>query len=232
MRAPPDTSFAARFAATKLDDSGSPQKLVVASSGRHLWAGVWNGLADGGPTLTEQVASRLSLGLQPAIRESEIERAWQTDPSRLDAWELAMRALCLAVSVDDASESKALDLLEQAMELSPRDPLPAALAAWCRGLRGGHNFCPGSEDEKSAARVLAERAVRLGNGDALTETFISAGYTLAHDLARAEIHADRALALDGGCAWAWGRRGWVHAYRGESQEAIECFQTARSLAPR
>jgi tetratricopeptide (TPR) repeat protein len=79
--------------------------------------------------------------------------------------------------------------------------------------------------------VLAERAVRLGSSDALTETFIAAGYTLSHDLARATIHADRALALDGGCAWAWGRRGWVHAYRGETQEAIECFQTARSLAP-
>jgi tetratricopeptide (TPR) repeat protein len=65
----------------------------------------------------------------------------------------------------------------------------------------------------------------------LTETFIAAGYTLAHELARAEIHADRALALDGCCAWAWGRRGWVHAYRGESKEAIECFHTARSLAP-
>lgn len=205
--------------------------LIDASSGRHLWAGGWNSLADELSALSEQVASRISLALQPAIRECEIERAWRIDPSQVGAWELTMRALRCVVSVDDASECKGLELLEQAMELSPRDPLPVALAAWCRGLRGGHNFCSGSEDEKSAARVLAERAVLLGSSDALTETFIAAGYTLAHDLARAAIHADRALALDGGCAWAWGRRGWVHAYRGETLEAIECFQTARSLAP-
>ena len=204
--------------------------LIDSSRGRHLWAGAWNGLTDELPVLAEQVAAHISSALQPALRESEIDRAWQTDPCRLDAWGLTMRALRYVVSVDGTLEL-GLELLEQAIELAPRDPLPVALAAWCHGLRGGHNFCPSSEDEKSAARALAERAVRLGSSDALTETFISAGYTLAHDLARAAIHADRALALDGGCAWAWGRRGWVHAYCGETQEAIECFQTARSLAP-
>ena len=100
------------------------------------------------------------MALQPVIRENEIAKAWQIDPSRLGAWELAMRALRLVVSMDNASESLALDLLEHAMELSPRDPLPAALAAWCRGLRAGHNFCPDSGDEKSAARVLAERGTQ------------------------------------------------------------------------
>jgi tetratricopeptide (TPR) repeat protein len=42
---------------------------------------------------------------------------------------------------------------------------------------------------------------------------------------------ERALTLNGGSAWAWGRRGWIKAYRGEAAEAIECFQIARALAP-
>jgi tetratricopeptide (TPR) repeat protein len=40
-----------------------------------------------------------------------------------------------------------------------------------------------------------------------------------------------ALTLDGGSAWAWGRSGWIHAYRGKSVDAIERFQIARNLAP-
>jgi len=60
---------------------------------------------------------------------------------------------------------------------------------------------------------------------------LAAGYTLAHDLEAAAIHAERALTLDGGSAWAWGRSAWIKAYRGEAMEAIEQFQIARALAP-
>jgi tetratricopeptide (TPR) repeat protein len=71
----------------------------------------------------------------------------------------------------------------------------------------------------------------LNTGDALVETMLAAGYTLAHDLEAAAIHAKRALALDGGSAWAWGRSAWIKAYRGEAMEAVERFQIARALAP-
>ena len=54
---------------------------------------------------------------------------------------------------------------------------------------------------------------------------------LAHDLAAAEAHARHALTIDGGSAWGWGQLAWVYAYRGETTEAIECFQIARALAP-
>jgi len=60
---------------------------------------------------------------------------------------------------------------------------------------------------------------------------LAAGYTLAHDLKTASIHANRALELDGRSAWAWSRSGWVKAYGGEPQDAIERFQIARAMAP-
>ena len=89
----------------------------------------------------------------------------------------------------------------------------------------------GLSEFEATARTLAGRAADLNRGDPLTETFLAAGYTLAHDLATAAVHADRALALDGGSAWAWSRVGWRKAYGGESAEAIECFQISRALTP-
>jgi len=142
-----------------------------------------------------------------------------------------MRALPRVLSVEPATEEMALELLEQAMECAPSDALPVALAAWCHGLRGAHNFSPRPDKEKTAARDLAKRAAQLNTGDALTETLLAAGYCLAHDLATAALHSERALALDGGSAWAWGRNGWIKAYVGEAAEAIERFQIARALAP-
>jgi adenylate cyclase len=52
---------------------------------------------------------------------------------------------------------------------------------------------------------------------------------MLHDLDAAEMHVDRALALDGGCAWAWQRKGANKVFRGRSAEAIECFQISDSL---
>jgi tetratricopeptide (TPR) repeat protein len=60
---------------------------------------------------------------------------------------------------------------------------------------------------------------------------LAAAYSLTHDLTAAEAHARNALTIDGGSAWAWGRLAWVHAYRDEAADAIECCQIARVLAP-
>jgi len=142
-----------------------------------------------------------------------------------------MRALPSVTKVEAESESMALELLDEAMQRAPNDPLPMAIAAWCHGLRAGHHFTVRPQVEKATARELAARAAQLNAGDALAETVLAAGYALAHDLASAAVHAERALALDGGSAWAWGRSGYVKAYCGRASEAVEEFQIARSLAP-
>ena len=55
--------------------------------------------------------------------------------------------------------------------------------------------------------TLAERAQRIG-GDGTT--FVILGHALAgaHELQAAEVVTQRALQLDGGSSWAWGRRAW------------------------
>ena len=205
--------------------------LIDAPAGRCLWADRWDGDSNDLLGLEETVAARIATAIQPFVREAEIDRACRQDTARLNGWELTMRALPRVLSTEAVAEEMALEMLEQAMEIAPNDPLPLALAAWCRGLRGSHNLCAQPEREKAGARTLAERAVSLNSADALTETFLAAGYTLAHDLSTAALHADRALALDGGSAWAWSRIGWLKAYAGEWAEAIETFKISRALAP-
>ncbi len=203
-------------------------RLLDAATGRYLWADRWDSACSDLFEFEERVAERIAAAIQQPMREAEIDRAWRQDAAQLNAWELTMRALPRVLSVEAAAEEMALELLERAMERAPSDALPMALAAWCHGLRGCHNFCQRPDQEKAAARELARRAAQLNSGDPLTETMLSAGYCLAHDLATAAIHADRALVLDGSSAWAWGRSGWIKAYAGEAAEAIERFQIARA----
>jgi tetratricopeptide (TPR) repeat protein len=207
-------------------------RLLDVATGRYLWAAAWDGGDVRDPIgFEERVARGVARAIQPVLRDAEIDRATHRARGDLTAWELTMRALPLVTAVDAAPEGMALELLEEAMERAPHDPLPIATAAWCRGLRAGHHFTARPEVEKAAAHELASRAANLNAADALAETMLAAGYTLSHDLTSAAVHADRALALDGGSAWAWGRSAWVKAYRGRASEALEEFQIARSLAP-
>jgi AraC-like DNA-binding protein/tetratricopeptide (TPR) repeat protein len=205
--------------------------LRDASSGKHLWADCWNGGLDDTFEFEDRVSTQVAGALQSILREAETHRANRKDPALSTAWELTMRALPSILTIEPAAAGTALELLERAMELAPGDALPVSMAAWCRGLRAAHHFTAQSASELQTARMLAARASGLTSCDPLAETMLAAAHTLAHDLDTAAVHVGRALTLDGGSAWAWGRSGWIHAYRGNSGEAIERFQIARNLAP-
>jgi AraC-like DNA-binding protein len=216
------------------DDAGRWRVVVMlidAATRRYIWADRWDGQADETFSFEERIAARAASAIERSVQGAEIDRARSKDPSQLNAWELTMRALPRALSIGATSQAEALDLLEQAMELAPADPMPLALAAWCHGHRGGHHFTPHPTAEKQAARELAARAAERTAGDPVAMALLASAYTLAHDLTTASMHCERALALDGACVWAWNRSGWVCVYRGEAREAIERFQIARSISP-
>jgi AraC-like DNA-binding protein len=205
--------------------------LIERPANRYIWA---ESVEFGGGHDAEYqdwLSSLAASALRSIVRDAEIDRVAGKDPAQLTAWELSMRALPMVIAADPAAHAAALELLDRAVELTPRDPLPMALAAWCHGLRAGHHFTCQLQTERAQALRLASAASILSAGDPMADTMLSAAYMLAHDLPAAEAHARRALATDGGSAWAWGRLGWVHAYRGEAKEAIEHCQIAHALAP-
>ena len=203
--------------------------LLDVVTGRYVWADHYDGDDRDLSWCQDRVTTRMARAVERSVRAVEIDRCCLKDASQLNAWELTMRALPRALSLGPAAEGMALELLEEAMELAPEDALPVALAAWCHGLRAGHHFTSKPEAERRLARTLVTRAAKLSLGDPLAETFLAAGYTLAHDLETAAIHVERALMLNGGSSWAWGRSGWIEAYRGQAGNAIERFQIARTL---
>jgi len=205
--------------------------LLEAATGRYLWADSSEGTLADVFAFEQRAAERAAQALQPVLRDAEVARAWRQGPAELSSWELTMRALPSVLSIEPRAASMALEWLERAMELAPHDALPVSLAAWCHALRAGHNYVPQTEAEGQTALRLAERARLLGTGDPSAEAMLAAAYSLSGDLDKASIHVDRALALDGGSAWAWGRSGWIHTYRGETAGAIEHLQIARALAP-
>lgn len=196
--------------------------LLDAASGRCLWADNWTGERDETFAFEEQAAHRLATKLRAVIGGVEIERAWRKEPEQLKSWDLTMRALSRAVVVATPFLAEGLDLASKAIEMAPLDPLPLAVAAWCHTLLGARRGALGG-------RACAERAAQSPIRDPNAEALLAGAYTMMHDLDAADVHIDRALALDGGCAWAWLRRSIVGTFRGRTADAIECLQIAAGL---
>jgi AraC-like DNA-binding protein len=205
--------------------------LLDRSTSRLVWTERFEQPADNVPGSMDWLCASIALAVWSVIRDAEIDRATAKDPLELAALGLCMRALPAVLAADPSAHGAAIELLQQAIERAPHDPLPLSLAAWCHGLRAGHHFTARPQAEREEARLLSLQASALSANDPVSDTMLSAACMLAHDLTSADNYARRALSIDSGSAWGWGRLGWVHAYRGETAKAIECCKVARALAP-
>ena len=108
--------------------------------------------------------------------------------------------------------------------------LAMALAAWAHIQGVVYHFTDDPEQERARSLDLARRARALA-GDATVLAVLGNALTLLGDLDAADIVIRKALSLDGGSAWAWSRSGWIDAYRGDAESAVDRFKIALDLAP-
>jgi AraC-like DNA-binding protein/tetratricopeptide (TPR) repeat protein len=228
----------ARFAryqmAAAIRGSGAHKRLLVhlidQDNGRQLWAHRTDGVLTDGSESHEELATRIVAALQPCLRGAEIERAWNRPDSELSAHDLALRAMPGVLSLDAEGNARALELLERALHSNPDSTLATALAAWAYIQRVIYHFTPDLTRERARGIELAHKARSLP-GDATALAVLGNALTLLDELDSAAFLVHKALAIDGGCAWAWSRSGWLDVYQGDPESAVERFKIALDLAP-
>jgi AraC-like DNA-binding protein/tetratricopeptide (TPR) repeat protein len=204
--------------------------LIDQESGRQLWAHRTEGVLIDGSQSHEPLATRIVAALQPCLRSAEIERARDRPESELGPHDLALRAMPGVLSLDAEGNAQALELLERALHRNPDSALAAALAAWAHVQRVIYHFTSDPMRERARAIELAHKARSLP-GDATALALLGNALTLLDELDSAALVVGKALAIDGGCAWAWSRSGWLDVYQGDPESAIERFKIALDLAP-
>jgi AraC-like DNA-binding protein len=205
-------------------------RLVDRETGRHLWAHRAEGPFDGAAAFDEQLATRITAALHPTLRSAEIDRAFRKPDTDLSAQDLALRAMPGVLSLDAEGNARALQLLNAAMDRDPDHALAAALAAWAHGQRLVYHFTSTPAEDRARSNELARRALALP-ADPTVLAVVGNALTLLRDMDAAEQVIGKALAVDAGSAWAWGRSGWIDAYKGNDESAIEKFTIALELAP-
>jgi tetratricopeptide (TPR) repeat protein/AraC-like DNA-binding protein len=205
-------------------------RLIDGESGTHLWAHHCDGAFGGEADPAERVALRIAAALQPCLRRAEIDRAQRKSERDLTAHDLTLRAMPGILSLDADGNARGLDLLSRATDRDPHQPLAVALAAWAHVQRVTYHFTSSPEKARACAAELAHKAQAMAD-DASALAILGNAFTLLGDLEAAELVVRKALAMEGGSAWAWSRLGWIDLYKGDVGSAIERFKVALDIAP-
>jgi len=205
-------------------------RLLDQDGIRTLWAqrieGVLLPEVDG----HDQLATRIVAALQPNLRHAEIDRALAKPDLDLTAHDLALRAMPGVLTLSGDGNARALELLGKAIDSDPDHGLATAMAAWAHAQRVVYHFSSKPEADRGRGLALA-RKVGTEAADSTVLSVLGNALTLLDELGPAEQVVRRALAVDGGAAWAWSRCGWLDVYQGDPQSAIERFRIALDLAP-
>ena len=127
---------------------------------------------------------------------------------------------------------EALKLFYRAIELDHDFVTAYGMAAWCYLWRSAHGWTTDRSKEFEETARLARRVAELGKDDAIALS--TGGLALAYvtgDLEGGEAMIDRALALNPNLTTAWYASGWVRAFLGETDLAIDHLARAMRLSP-
>jgi TolB-like protein len=225
--------YARYFLTGKVMRSGGRLRFILhvadAATGEHVWGDSFDGDPAQPLEFQDRVVAGVTRVISPRIRGAEIDRVQRALPENLDAYGLAMRALPYVFASRAEASLRALELLNRAIEIDPDFGLAAALAGWCHGQLVMYNGTPTPREDTVRALQLVRRAAILVDDDPVALTAQCAVHTMASEFDLAEALVARALAIDPLSGWAWGRSGWLHSYRGNTEAAIEHFGRALTL---
>jgi TolB-like protein len=207
-------------------------QLIDAGGGAHLWADRFDGSLEDVFELQDQITAKVVGAIAPKMEQAEMERAKRKPTDSLDAYDYYLRGMASTYLGTKDAIAEALALFNEAIERDPDFGTAQGMAAWCHLWRHVNGWTINRSEEEAQTRYLAQRAAVIGKDDAVALCF--GGLALArvtHDCEGGIALIDRALALNPNLAAAWNASGWVRAFLGETDVAIEHVQRAIRLSP-
>jgi TolB-like protein len=205
-------------------------ELVDAATGIHLWGNRYERQLGDIFALQDEIAMNVVGAIEPNLRKAELERIRRKRPGSFDVYDLVLQAMPFAFSHMPEMASRAIPLLERALELEPGLAAAHAPLALCYHARYGR---AGLRDEDRDAAVRHARAAILGGTDDAIALGI-AGFVIAmdeRDHATAMSLFERALTLSNSNALSFSCSALALAWMGQTELAIERAQRALRLSP-
>jgi adenylate cyclase len=204
-------------------------QLIEAATGAHLWADRFDGPLDEIFELQDKVTSSVVAAIVPRLEQAEIDRSERKPTESLDAIDLYYRAIQSFRRLTRQGNEDALRLARQAISLDPNFAAAYGVALECYGHRRDEGWI--SDYDVAEGKQYAVRATELGDDAyALARAALFSANVLIN-FGTADAIVDQALAVNPNLSTAWRARGWISAFLGRHEAAIEQFQYAMRLNP-
>jgi TolB-like protein len=209
-------------------------QLIDAGSGRHLWADRFDGDLRDVFDLQDRIAESVVAAIEPTVQFAEVERQKSSKPSRLDAYDLLLRAYGLEHAFTAESTAAALACLDRALAIDPTYAQALAMAAYCHALRHFQGWIVPDDTHDAEGVSLAWRAVELAPNDAQVLWMAAfAIWNMSPDRrdAAPELFA-RSLMINPNSVMALTLGGWIEIMRGNQNTGRTMIERAQRLSPR
>ena len=208
-------------------------QLVDAATGTHLWAEEFDGPMADVFELQDKVASHVAGVIDPLLLDAEIRHASEHPTTDMNAYHLYLRAMPHLRAWSREDNLQAIALLEQAVECDPRYGMALASLALCHSQNVLSGWADDIAREREQSIAWARRALEAAPDDSSAVTS-AAGALLntGEDVEVLKRLVDGALDRNPSHAFAWLWSGWMRTVSGESDRAIEHFETSMRLDPR
>jgi adenylate cyclase len=207
-------------------------QLIDALSDAHLWANNFEGSLDDVFDLQDKVAISVAGVIEPALVAAETRRSIQRQTTDITVYDLYLRAHTESMSWEKSRVLRALDLLDEALELDPYYGPALVQAALCHTNLEVNGWSEDPERERNQGVDLARRALRTSGEDpiVLSEAAFVIGY-FEQDIDSAIGLMDRSLELNPSSAIAWTRSGWMRLWAGQVDVGIKHFENSIRFNP-
>jgi TolB-like protein len=205
-------------------------QLLDATTGAHLWADRFDAQLADIFELQDKVAMSVAGVIEPTLIAAEHRRSTQRPTDDLNAYDLYLQAQ--ALSLERQATVRALHLLGQALKLDAQYGLALGQAAFLHQNLDVNCWSEDPQRNRQDGLDLARRALQASHDNpiVLSDAAFVFGYFEAN-IEPAVTLIDRALDLNPSYATGWRQSGWLRSWAGQTDVAIEHFETSLRLNP-
>jgi len=207
-------------------------RLVEAASGRQLWGGRFDGLADDIFALQEEITRQVAVAMQVKLTSGDYARLWDGQTRSLAAWERCVVANEHHERWSEADNRRARDLLHEALEIDP-DYIAAKVLLAKTWWYDARYYMQGGDREHALAEAerLAKEVLERFPDTANAMMFLGATAWLRDRHDEAITLRRRASSLSPSDAWTLGFFGVISIFSGDLHEALAVLERAARLSP-
>ena len=207
-------------------------QLIDAVDDKHLWAERYDRELEDIFAVQDEVTRSIVTAIEPRMISTERQLAQRKPTQNLNAWESYQRGLWHIYQYRSEDNFKALEFLQQAIEMDPEFAPAHAGIAFSLYVHVIMGTTSDREADLQRGLEAGQRAVALDDLDPFAHVGLGRIQIVRAEHAQAIAAFDRALELNPSYALAYYGKAHCLWHCGRAQEAVVCHEEAIRLSPR